>query len=88
MNTTTPDVRISGPEELIPLRQVGSRVSWLPARQDGTKLHECTLRRWGTRGFNGTKLEIVRVGSIPCTTEGALHRFFARLSGLEAAAGE
>jgi hypothetical protein len=65
-------------ERLIPL----SEASTLPdmPRRRGKPITYETLRNWTTQGVRGITLEYRMVGTTPCTSEGALKRFFYRLS--------
>ncbi len=67
-------------EPPIPLMQV-PLLPWLPRRRGGRKLHIATAFRWAQRGLRGVKLEIIQIGGTKCTSEEALKRYFARLSG-------
>jgi hypothetical protein len=70
---------IDATDELIPLRNVPS-LRWLPPRRGGAKLHPVTLYKWAKHGLRGHKLETIRVGGVPCTSEGALRAFFEKLA--------
>ena len=63
----------------------------LPSVRGDRPPHPSTLYRWGKNGLvsrsgNREHLKIFRVGGTNCTTLGALKRFFARLSDVEAVA--
>lgn len=78
-------------EAPIPLADIPMRVGWIPRRRRGRKLHKRTLTRWWIDGVvapSGTRirLEVIRVGRTPCTSEDALKRFFAKLAGADALA--
>lgn len=59
----------------------------LPRRRGGTKLHTSTLARWATRGVRGVRLPSVVVGGSRCSTERALHAFFAELAEVRSVPG-
>lgn len=70
-------------EELIPLAQAAAR---FPGHRGANRLYPATLTRWilkGARSVNGerVKLEAVRFGSRWLTSEPALQRFAAALTG-------
>jgi hypothetical protein len=66
----------------LPLVQV-PKLSWLPRRRRGRKIHVSTIFRWVERGIRGTRLEAMRVGGTLCTSEAALKRFFSALSAAD-----
>lgn len=66
-------------EGLIPLADAAK---FLPHRK-GKAVHFSTLYRWGQRGLDGVRLEVVQAGGTKCTSRAALSRFFQRLSGKE-----
>ena len=57
------------------------RLSWLPLRRRGKRLHVATVFRWCQCGIRGHRLEYVQVGGCRVTSEAALQRFFAALTG-------
>ena len=63
----------------IPLIQV-SKLTWIPRRRRGRKLHISTVFRWVRPGVRGVRLECIRFGGTLCTSEPALKRFLAALS--------
>jgi hypothetical protein len=63
----------------IPLSEV-PKLPWLRGR-GGRRLHLATIHRWCSRGIRGTRLEFVQRGGTRVTTEAALLRFFAGLTG-------
>lgn len=69
----------NAPEHLIPLMQV-PRLSWLPRRRNGKRLHVSTVFRWAQRGLHGVRLPVTQCGGTKCTTEADLRQFFAQLS--------
>jgi len=69
-------------EPPVPLSQV-PRVTWLPRRPGGRKLHQSTIFRWAQRGLRGVPLEVIRCGGTLCTSEAALVRFFERLTTVD-----
>jgi len=69
-------------EPPIPLVQV-SKLSWLPRRRRGRKIHVSTVFRWMQQGIRGIRLEGVKIGGTCCTSEAALKRFFAALSAAD-----
>jgi hypothetical protein len=71
-------------EVLLTFKEAAS-VRWLPRRRAGRKPHISWFYRMATQGSRGVKLESRMVGSTRCTSEGALRRFFRRLSDLPAA---
>jgi hypothetical protein len=66
-----------GNEELIPIRQVPSK---LPARANGKQVHVTTVYRWINNGVRGVKLESLKVGGTTYTSAEALQRFAEALS--------
>ena len=71
-------------EKLLPLREVAS-LPWLARRRCGARLAYPTIWRWvkkGARAIDGTvvRLQTVRIGSQPCTTEEWLRDFFTALA--------
>ena len=50
-------------------------------RRNGKPMHHSTMYRWATRGVRNILLETVTIGGSLCTSEPALLRFIARLSG-------
>jgi hypothetical protein len=57
------------------------RLKWLPKRHGGRPIHISTVYRWEQRGLRGVRLESMQLGGTRCTSEEALIRFFARISG-------
>lgn len=73
-------------EPLIRLAEVPAALPWLPKGRGGRPLNPSTLFRWATiglrdRGGQTVRLEAVRAGGALATSEGAVKRFFGRLSG-------
>jgi hypothetical protein len=62
-------------EQLIPLSSVPN-LPWLPPRRGGKKLGYTTVWHWVKYGIQGHKLEVLRLGGQPVTTEKALLAFF------------
>jgi len=50
----------------------------MPRRRAGKRPHKSTLYRWGSHGFRGVRLDVLRIGSTLCTSREALQRFFER----------
>ena len=40
----------------------------LPARRRGKRPHSTTLARWAKYGFRGTRLEVICIGDVTCTS--------------------
>jgi hypothetical protein len=74
-------------ERPISLAAVVKQVPWLNdvPRRKGSRLHQSTVFRWALHGLRGVRLEVIRFGGQMCTSEPALKRFFAALSGTAAA---
>jgi len=70
-------------DKYIPLSQV-PRLSFLPPRRRGRKLHKSTPYRWSTDGLNGVRLRYVKCGGVRCTTVNWLNAFFSELAEKEA----
>src|SRR5688500_16533049 len=49
----------------------------IPRRRNDRRVHVSTIHRWATRGANGERLAVVRIGGSLCTTRSALLAFFA-----------
>ena len=64
-------------DSLVHLREVPD----LLPRRRGRKVHLSTVYRWTDRGVGGTKLETLKVGGVAYTSQEALARFIAELSG-------
>ncbi|GJM20470.1 MAG: hypothetical protein DHS20C15_03850 [Planctomycetota bacterium] len=64
-------------DTLVHLREVPD----LLPRRRGRKVHLSTVYRWTDRGVGGTKLETLKVGGVAYTSQEALARFIANLSG-------
>jgi hypothetical protein len=63
-------------EQLIPLSQV-PKLSFIPKRKNGKRIHVSTIFRWAQRGIGGIQLQTWQVGGTKCTTIDALDHFFA-----------
>lgn len=53
----------------------------LPHLRNDRPVSPSTLWRWANKGVGGVRLETVRCGGVTVTSEDALRRFFAALSG-------
>src|SRR4051812_6773918 len=67
-------------EETIPLSQVPD-LPLIGRGSRGRRVAPSTIYRWASRGCRGIQLEVIRVGGVLKTTEGAVRRFTDRLSG-------
>ena len=62
----------------VPLGQVPRKFhDIIPNRRNDRRVHVSTIHRWATRGVNGQRLAVVRIGGSLCTTRIALLTFFA-----------
>lgn len=66
-------------EEYIPFSEI-PRLSFLPRRRRGKKLHTSTVYRWSGRGLNGVRLRFTKCGGVRCTTITWLREFFDELA--------
>lgn len=57
-----------------------AELPWLPRRRNNKPPTAGTLIRWATEGFEGVRLESVKLPGTICTSEAALLRFLSRLS--------
>lgn len=58
-----------------------ANLSWLPGRSPGKKLSFCTMWRWATKGVQGHRLAVLRIGGTLYTSEARLKAFIETLSG-------
>src|SRR4051812_9073270 len=65
-------------EDVVPLSEASAR--FVPRLAGGRKKHTSSVKRWGTTGIGGVRLEMFRVGGMWCTSQQALQRFFDRLT--------
>lgn len=72
-------------ERLFPLSEAPGHV---PAKSRGRRVGLSTVYRWASGGIRGVTLETVPVGGVRYTSEEALVRFYARLAGDAAPAGQ
>ena len=79
-------IRDTQGEETIPLSQVPS-LPIIGRGSRGRRVAPSTIYRWASRGVRGVQLEVLRVGGVLKTTESALRRFAAQLSGEPAGGG-
>ena len=70
-------------EDVIPLSDVPKE---LPPLRRGRRVHKSTVYRWTSRGTNGIRLEVAKIGGTLVTSREALQRFVDRLTAK--AAGE
>ena len=72
---------IDGGDEPIPLTALPAHPA-VPRKQ-GRRPHISACFRWASRGLRGHRLETARVFGVISTTASAIHRFNARLNGIE-----
>jgi hypothetical protein len=70
-------------ETPVPLADV-PKLSWIPRRRGGRRLHLSSVHRWCSRGLRGRRLEFVQLGGTRVTTVEALFRFFDSLASSNA----
>jgi hypothetical protein len=73
-------IRNTEGEVTIPLSQV-PELPIIGRGSRGRRVAPSTIYRWPSRGCRGIELEVLRVGGVLKTTEGAVRRFAERLSG-------
>jgi hypothetical protein len=66
-------------DELKPLREFAKH-PLLRHRRNGKAINYVTLWRWCNRGMRGCRLEFVKVGGIPFTSERKLLDFFSAIT--------
>jgi hypothetical protein len=64
-------------EDVMRLRELAKLA---PRRRKGKKPAVSTLIRYGTVGINGVRLELLKVGSVWCSSPQALQRFYDRVT--------
>ncbi len=69
-------------EDVMRLRELAKLA---PRGRNGKKTALSTLIRWGTVGIKGVRLELLKAGSVWCSSPQALQRFFDRLTAIESA---
>lgn len=80
MSLTTSGIRNERLESLVDM----SRASWMPTARGGKPVSAQALKRWAIDGCRGVKLEVVRVGTLLCSSRQAFERFIAELSKIDA----
>lgn len=75
-------------ETPIPLKVAAKNRLLRAKSRSGRGLNFSTIWRWTLRGVGGVRLEVVKVGSTTCTTEGAIVRFIERLTAGPGLPGE
>lgn len=65
-------------ETLVPLREAPKH---LPIRPNGKRLHISAVYRWIRSGMRGVILESLKIGGTTYTSQEAMQRFAAKLSG-------
>lgn len=64
-------------EKLLTFAEAAKR---LPHRRAGRKVNVSTLHRWCTKGYQGVRLDFLKIGGTRCTSMAALQRFFDALT--------